>query len=311
MKVCKECSKIKNEDEFYHKYRKICIVCQLEKERLFYQEHREEILEELRIWRSNNKEEVNRKKKARRDCPIRKLKRNISSLILKSLGFKIFSKKESKNIISNLGKEYFIQLKSHFEELFKKEENQWMNWNNFDKNSNKQKTWRLYYIQSPLDLTYNSITDNNFKIIWNIQNIIPLTSEEYSKRIRRETVRRKKLNDPSRKLRHNISNSIYSYLKEQKSSKYGKSIKEYLGEDYFEKLKLHIEQQFIGEKSWMNFNNYGKYNQNRRTWNLDHIIPHSSFKYTSMDSQEFKECWALNNLQPLEAMENIKKGSKI
>ncbi len=26
--------------------------------------------------------------------------------------------------------------------------------------------------------------------------------------------------------------------------------------------------------------------------------------------QEFKECWALSNLQPLEAIANIKKGNK-
>jgi len=37
--------------------------------------------------------------------------------------------------------------------------------------------------------------------------------------------------------------------------------------------------------------------------NLD-IIPQSTFKYSSMEDQEFKNCWALSNLRPLSAKQN-------
>jgi hypothetical protein len=41
------------------------------------------------------------------------------------------------------------------------------------------------------------------------------------------------------------------------------------------------------------------------TWNIDHIIPHSTFKYISMEDQSFKECWSLTNLRPYSAKQNI------
>jgi len=44
---------------------------------------------------------------------------------------------------------------------------------------------------------------------------------------------------------------------------------------------------------------------------IDHIIPKSRFKYKSDDSKNFKECWALENLQFLPALANISKGNKI
>jgi len=65
-------------------------------------------------------------------------------------------------------------------------------------------------------------------------------------------------------------------------------------------LMSHLESQF-GER--MNWGNYGSY------WHLDHIRPVSSFSFKSTDCPEFKECWSLSNLQPLEASENISKSS--
>lgn len=62
------------------------------------------------------------------------------------------------------------------------------------------------------------------------------------------------------------------------------------------------EKQF---DSNMNWSNYGKY------WHIDHIYPQSLLPYTSMTDENFKKCWALDNLQPLEKIANIKKGNKI
>lgn len=67
----------------------------------------------------------------------------------------------------------------------------------------------------------------------------------------------------------------------------------------------------------MNWNNHGKYDPktwddndpNTWTWQLDHIIPHSEFKYTSTEDEEFKKCWALNNLRPYSAKKNLIDGA--
>jgi len=65
-------------------------------------------------------------------------------------------------------------------------------------------------------------------------------------------------------------------------------------------LKQHLEKQFDDKMSW---ENYGSY------WHVDHIIPCASFDLT--DPEQQKECFHYTNLQPLEAIENKKKGKKI
>jgi hypothetical protein len=73
-------------------------------------------------------------------------------------------------------------------------------------------------------------------------------------------------------------------------------------------LKSHLEARF---ESWMNWGNYGMPKNGERTWHIDHVIPKSIFSYHSPEDEGFKRCWALHNLQPLEAMANLKKGKKI
>jgi len=68
-----------------------------------------------------------------------------------------------------------------------------------------------------------------------------------------------------------------------------------------ENLTKHLEKQFDDKMSW---DNYGSY------WHIDHIKPKSLFNYTSEIDKEFKECWGLNNLQPLEAKANLIKHNK-
>ena len=65
-------------------------------------------------------------------------------------------------------------------------------------------------------------------------------------------------------------------------------------------LRAHLERQFERGMSW---DNYGD-------WHIDHIIPASSFKYDTVDDPDFHACWALTNLRPLWARENIRKRDK-
>lgn len=108
----------------------------------------------------------------------------------------------------------------------------------------------------------------------------------------------RKTNDPAFKLRKNCSRLINIAFKGNKNNL---SILDYLPYTMNE-LKKHLERQFDGKMNW---NNYGSY------WHIDHIYPQSLLPYISMEDDNFKRCWALDNLQPLEAVANIKKSNKV
>lgn len=44
---------------------------------------------------------------------------------------------------------------------------------------------------------------------------------------------------------------------------------------------------------------------------IDHIIPMSMYNYKTPEDEDFKRCWALDNLRLLPAIENMKKGNKL
>ena len=66
-----------------------------------------------------------------------------------------------------------------------------------------------------------------------------------------------------------------------------------------EELKQHIEKQFKPGMSW----------EQRHLFHIDHIIPCASFDLTKLSQQ--KKCFHYTNLQPLWAIDNIKKGAKL
>jgi hypothetical protein len=133
----------------------------------------------------------------------------------------------------------------------------------------------------------------------------------------------KRKNDPSFRLRQNISRSIYKELKKSGSSKKGKSTMNYLPYTR-EQLCVHLESLFSHPENltpdgqvWMTWENQGTYSLDKWDdadpttwkWQVDHITPQSTFKFESMDSQEFRDCWALENLRPLSAKQNQLDGA--
>jgi hypothetical protein len=75
------------------------------------------------------------------------------------------------------------------------------------------------------------------------------------------------------------------------------------GVDYsIKELRIHIENQFRDGMSWEHF--YAG------MIHIDHIIPAIKFNFISIYDQSFRDCWALSNLQPLWAYDNLSKGSK-
>lgn len=111
--------------------------------------------------------------------------------------------------------------------------------------------------------------------------------------------RQKERSTPQGKLNHNIGNGIRSMLRGNKNKQHWENIVGYT----VEQLKEHLEKQFKQGMTWGNYGLYG--------WHVDHIIPKISFIYNSYKEPQFKECWSLDNLQPLWAEDNLKKASKV
>lgn len=106
-------------------------------------------------------------------------------------------------------------------------------------------------------------------------------------------------NDPKFKLRKRISHAIGHSLKGMKAGRHW----EYLVSYTLEELKIHLESLWLSGMSWNNYNQKG--------WHIDHKIPESLWQYTKPEDSEFKQCWALANLQPLWAKDNLKKSNHV
>ncbi len=115
--------------------------------------------------------------------------------------------------------------------------------------------------------------------------------------------RERRESDPHFKLRCNLSTLIRQSLKTSGFFKNSKTMK-ILGCSFVD-FKKHLEVQF---ELWMNWDNYGSYKLNeKRTWNIDHIIPVSSAK-TEEDIIKLNH---YTNLRPLCSKHNNEKSNKI
>lgn len=65
-------------------------------------------------------------------------------------------------------------------------------------------------------------------------------------------------------------------------------------------LRRHLESLFDENMNWSNYGRHG--------WHIDHIRPISTFSIEGYSDRSFSECWALSNLQPMWAADNIRKG---
>jgi hypothetical protein len=101
---------------------------------------------------------------------------------------------------------------------------------------------------------------------------------------------------PKYKLHSSISKGVRRSLKFGNKEGPVFSLLEYTRREVF----IHIESLFTDGMSW---DNIGE-------WHIDHIRPIASFDFDSTDHPDFKKCWALNNLQPLWAADNMSKRNK-
>jgi len=103
--------------------------------------------------------------------------------------------------------------------------------------------------------------------------------------------------DPKYRLRMVMSSAIYQTVKHRKANRSWLKLVDYT----LEELIQHLERQFQPGMTWKN---YGK-------WHIDHIIPIAAWNFIAPKDPEFKKCWALINLQPLWARDNLSKHARL
>lgn len=113
-----------------------------------------------------------------------------------------------------------------------------------------------------------------------------------NKEVRRNYEKRKYKNDLIFKLSKIIRKNTRRILKGEIIVK-----NDYLGCD-IDTLKNYLESRFLPGMTWANYGKYG--------WHIDHIIPLSAMK----DGIDLELIGHYTNLQPLWAVDNLKKGAK-
>lgn len=103
--------------------------------------------------------------------------------------------------------------------------------------------------------------------------------------------------NPQAKIRQRLASRIRQVVKNKSTRKSADTMT--LTGTTLEKLIAHMESLFLPGMTW---ENHGK-------WHIDHIKPCSSFDLT--DPEQQRACFNWSNLQPLWALDNMKKSDKI
>lgn len=278
--ICSSCKENKCEDDFYKSNIYNCKSCVCEYDKAYRLKNKEKLKNQKNEYYLNNKE------------------------YYKQYGENYYINNKEK--FKQNSKEWNINNKEKLK-IYNKE----YRLNNKEKLKQNKKEYYLnnkeYYIINKEKIKQNRIKNkdkiNKYNKEWKVKNKDKINSS-YRDRIK---------NDPAFKLRKNCSRSINNMLKNIGVSKAGQSILQFLPYS-FNDLKCHLESLF---EPWMNWDNYGVYKPkiwkdedvSTWTWQIDHIIPQSELKYISMEDENFKKCWALENLRPYSAKQNIIDGA--
>ena len=132
------------------------------------------------------------------------------------------------------------------------------------------------------------------KRLLDVKNYREKNKEKVRERVSNYTINRYH-SDINFKLKMNLSRRMRQFV-----NKNGNSTVELIGCS-MDEFKKHIELLFQEGMSW---DNYGK-----NGWHIDHILPCASFDLT--DIEQRKKCFHYTNLQPLWAIDNIRKSDKV
>lgn len=165
----------------------------------------------------------------------------------------------------------------------------------------RSKEWRRSYNNRPeVKARKNKLKKIRYQLSEN-KDYYRIYNKEYSENPKNKERRNRLLRD---KLKMDIRFCLDSRMTKNirvslKGNKAGRKWEDLVGYTVRD-LKKHLEKRFKDGLTWEKFLKEG--------YHIDHIKPKSLFKYENTEDKEFKECWSLENLQPLEAIENIKKG---
>lgn len=176
---------------------------------------------------------------------------------------------------------------------------------NRDRLNKKMKDWHAQNKEK--DLTWNAANKDKKSASskkWKTKNKDKISV--YNKSYRKENKTKinklktkyyhQKKTDPIFKITINLKNKISKAVRGRCSKSFHLN---YLG-CTAEELKIYLENQF---QSGMTWDNYGP-----KGWHIDHIRPMCSFDLSN--HEELKEACHYTNLQPLWAIDNLKKGKK-
>lgn len=161
--------------------------------------------------------------------------------------------------------------------------------NNYIKNRDDKLKWQKHYYEE----------NKEAQLEWHKQHY-----RENKDRIqeRKNEWRREKLRtDGVMRLRYSFSRRFRQCMTRSKISKEKKSVFKHLNYNLME-LRTHLEKQFYGDISW---DNYGK------EWEVDHRWPTTKFDFKKVTDESFRQCWSLENLQPLDSATNRKKSDRL
>lgn len=232
----------------------------------YYNKNKETILSANKIYRENNKEKISAK--SREYYVAHKDEFSLKSKTYRDLNKEEIAAKKKKYAKDNVEKlkEYKRNYYLRNKEKIKLKSQKWFN-DNKEKHNKQCKEWAEKNHERRLEIIRN-----------------------YNHKVR---------STPKGNLSSTISKRINESLcKGMKAGRHWESLVNYTVDD----LKNHIEKQFTSEMSW---GNYGSY------WHIDHIIPIAAFNFEKPEDIDFKRCWSLDNLQPLEASKNMSKRDKV
>jgi len=120
---------------------------------------------------------------------------------------------------------------------------------------------------------------------------------EHRRKRSREMQRRRRRTNAKWAIIARISAGIRNSLKNGKNGRSWEKLVGYTITD----LMDHLERRFLPGMNW----------ENRGLWHIDHIRPLASFLFKSAAHTDFKKAWSLKNLQPLWAVDNIRKSARL
>ncbi len=149
--------------EHQRKYYKKNIEKERERARMYY---RRNIKKRKEYYKKNRKKIISHNVKRRREDPMKRLDRNISFFILRSLKSRGISKRRRHW-------EYLVgwtrgEVKDHLEKLFR----HGMSWKNYGKK------WQIDHIIPKAFFEFKSVSDVEFKMCWRLKNLQPLWSKD-------------------------------------------------------------------------------------------------------------------------------------